>query len=58
VLEVCEAMNDIPHNFKGYYPTGKPKAFPYVSMVLEQMVEQGVIKLEEADFQDRWYSVI
>lgn len=58
VLEICERMKAIPHNFMGYYSTGKPKAFAYVSMVMEQMVKQGVLKLDQADFDNRWYSVV
>lgn len=58
ILGICKGLETINHPFKGFYPTGKPKAFAYVSMVMEQMVKQEVIKLEEARLDDRWYSVI
>ncbi|WP_191565935.1 DUF3895 domain-containing protein [Metabacillus idriensis] len=57
VLEVCEEMNEISHDFKGYYDSGKPKAFGYVAMVLDQLVDQGACRLDSKTFEDRWYSV-
>jgi hypothetical protein len=57
VLEVCEEMNGISHDFKGYYDSGKPKAFGYVAMVLDQLVDQGACRLDSKSFEDRWYSV-
>jgi hypothetical protein len=53
VLEICQGINSIQHNFKGYFSTGKPKAFPYVSMVMDQLVKQGAVRLDESDFADR-----
>lgn len=57
VLEVCEEMNVISHDFKGYYDSGKPKAFGYVAMVLDQLVDQEACRLDSKTFEDRWYSV-
>jgi hypothetical protein len=58
VLEICQELNSIPHNFKGSYSTGKPKVYLYVSMVMEQLAKQGACKVEKADLDDRWYSVL
>ncbi|MGE8203864.1 hypothetical protein ACQKP0_04805 [Heyndrickxia sp. NPDC080065] len=58
VLEICQELNTVQHDFRGYFSTGKPKVFPYVSMVKDQLKEQGVCKVEKADLDDRWYSVV
>jgi hypothetical protein len=58
VLELCRELNVIPHNFKGFYSTGKPKSFFYVSTIMEGLVKQGTIKVDKADLNDRWYSIL
>lgn len=58
VLEICKELNTMDHDFKGYFLTGKPKSFPYVSMVMDQLIKQGACKLEKSDLDDRWYSVV
>jgi len=58
VLEICEELDSIEHSFKGYFSTGKPLVFPQVAMLLDQLVQQGICRLEESNLDDRWYSVI
>jgi hypothetical protein len=58
VLEICQELNSIPHNFKGSYSTGKPKVYLYASMVMEQLAKQGACKVEKAGLDNRWYSVL
>ncbi|WP_257985597.1 hypothetical protein [Bacillus sp. V5-8f] len=33
VLEICKELNSFQHDFKGNFSTGKPKIYPYVTMV-------------------------
>ena len=58
VLEICEELDSLEHSFKGYFSTGKPLVFPQVAMLLDQLVQQGICRLEESNLDDRWYSVI
>lgn len=58
VLEICEELDAIEHNYKGFFSTGKPLAFPHVAMFLDQLVQQEICRLEKSNLDDRWYSVI
>ncbi|WP_071394243.1 DUF3895 domain-containing protein [Bacillus tuaregi] len=58
VLELCEELNTIEHNYKGYFSTGKPLIYPHVAMFLDQLVKQGLCRLEKGELDDRWYSVV
>ncbi|WP_338450103.1 DUF3895 domain-containing protein [Niallia oryzisoli] len=57
VLEICEELDTIEHNFKGFFSTGKPLVFPQVAIILDQFVQQGICRLEKSNLDDRWYSV-